>query len=580
MIDPLYDLDRQIRSIVRECFGSSTDSTDLAIRRSQHADYQADVALALAKVLKISAREIATKIASHLNPGNYLLQAEVSGPGFINLTCSPDYLAAQLEQMGSDELLGIDRASPAERVVIDYSSPNLAKEMHVGHLRSTIIGDCLVRVHQFFGRTVIPQNHIGDWGTPFGMLIEEMLDEGAAEGQNDTISELSAFYRAARLKFDQDPGFADRARQRVVLLQAGDKHTLELWQRLIKITVRHLDALYRRLGVKLEAASLAGESRYNDELEDVVRELQEKHIVTDSGGAVCIFLPGFEGRDGNPLPLIVRKQDGGFGYAATDLAAMRYRVYKLHATRILYVVGAPQIQHFAMIFAAARLAGWAAENVRLEHVVFGSVLGQDGKVLKTRAGESVSLSALLDEAIARAKAIVDTRSPTLDEMERTRIAEVVGIGAVKYADLVNDRVKDYVFNWERLLAFEGNTAPYLMYAHARICSILRKMSAEECQSESSAQKKIRITAAPERKLALELLALPSALHAVSESSHPHYLCQRLFQIATAFSAFYDSCPVLNAQGETRASRLALCKLTARVLAQGLDLLGIGAPASM
>ncbi len=589
MIDPVLDISLPLRAAVVALLGAAGESTDLVVHRSEHADYQADVALALARQLKRPPKEVAAAIVERLPPSETLSDAKVSGPGFINLNCRREYLAMQLERMQSDSRLGIETTLCPDTVVVDFSSPNLAKEMHVGHLRSTILGDSLARILACLGHTVIRQNHLGDWGTPFGMLIEHMLDEGAAGGAGgaggaeatagSNVRELSAFYRSARLKFDSDSQFADRARRRVVLLQGGDPSTLEHWRRLIEITTSHIDALYKQLHVALSREDIAGESHYNPHLESLVAELEHLGLATSSDGAVCVFPPGFLSRDGQPLPLIIRKQDGGFGYAATDLAALKYRLQTLAAHRVLYVVGAPQSQHFAMVFATAQQAEWVPEGARLEHVAFGSVLGQDGKELKSRAGGAVSLSALLDEAILRARAIVDEGSPSLAEGERARTAEIVGIGAVKYADLASDRIKDYVFNWSRMLAFEGNTAPYLMYAHARIRSILRKAGAHPA-AQTSDRAAIRIDAPMERALALELLQFPGTLARVAETLQPHRLCQQLFRTATAFSGFYDACPVLSAEPTVRSSRLALCDLMARVLARGLELLGIEAPESM
>jgi arginyl-tRNA synthetase len=578
MIDPLNDLNQLVRAGVRATFGAPYAAIEVSVHRSEHADYQADVALALARQLKRSPRDVAASIAARLTSGEVLESAVVSGPGFINLTCRSEYLAAQLGRMYDDVRLGVERAKSSETVVVDYSSPNLAKEMHVGHLRSTIIGDCLARTLDYLGHDVRRQNHIGDWGTPFGMLIEQMLDEGITTGSGD-VNSLSVFYRAARRKFDGSPGFADRARSRVVLLQQGDPVTLELWRHLIDITADYIEALYTRLQVTLGRQDMAGESRYSPQLETIISELEHLGLAQTSAGAICVFPPGFLGRDGMPLPLIVRKQDGGFGYAATDLAALKYRVQSLGAHRILYVVGAPQSQHFAMVFEIARLAGWVPSGVRLEHVAFGSVLGQDGKVLKTRAGEAVSLTELVEEAVDRAKGIADQGSSGLTESERARIAEMVGIGSVKYSDLANDRIRDYVFSWDRMLTFDGNTAPYLMYAHARIRSILRKAQAVRGDLALAAEQ-ITIEAPTERALALELLEFPSTLVRLGETLQPHRLCQHLFQVATAFTRFYEACPVLNVEATARASRLVLCSLTARVLERGMDLIGVEAPEQM
>ena len=378
-------------------------------------------------------------------------------------------------QLAADERLGVPRPAQVDRVVIDYSAPNVAKEMHVGHVRTTIIGDALARVLEFVGHEVIRQNHIGDWGTPFGMLIEHLLDVGGGKtGAHSSLGELNDFYRAARVKFDADPSFAERARHRVVLLQAGDARTLELWRELVEISKLHFSAIYDKLGVTLRATDIRGESAYNSVLPEIAAELERLGLARISDGALCVFAPGFANREGEPLPLIVRKQDGGYGYAATDLAALRYRTQTLHGTRLLYVVGAPQAQHFAMVFAVGELAGWLKPPVRAEHVAFGSVLGADKKMLKTRAGDTVRLASLLDEAVERAEAELERRDPDGDPAARRALAPQIGIGAIKYADLSNDRIKDYVFDWDRMLAAEGRTGPYLQYAHARIHSIFRK----------------------------------------------------------------------------------------------------------
>jgi arginyl-tRNA synthetase len=384
---------------MRAAFGDSAADHDPAIHRSAHADYQADAAMGLAKRLKKNPREVAAAILAELPADEVIASAAVSGPGFINLTLRPDYLSGALNRVSADERLGVPVAAEPRTVVVDYSSPNVAKEMHVGHLRSTIIGDCIARVLEFQGHEVIRQNHIGDWGTPFGMLIEHLLDRQASS-EDANISELVSFYREARAKFDADPAFAERARRRVVSLQQGDPETLALWRRLIDVSVEHFTALYQRLGVLLRPEDVAGESRYNDALAGVVAELEEKGLARLSEGAICVFPPGFMSRENEPVPLIIRKQDGGYGYATTDLAAIRHRVQTLGARHLIYVVGAPQAQHFAMVFATARLAGWAPEaSVRLDHVAFGSVLGTDKKMLKTRAGDSISLASLIDEAV-------------------------------------------------------------------------------------------------------------------------------------------------------------------------------------
>src|SRR5579862_4927392 len=435
-LDPLVPLRDRVLGATRAALGDDAAGADAALHRSQHADYQADLALALARKLKKSPREVATAIAAQLPPDDVIEKVEVSGPGFLNLTLRAGYLAGLLTRMGADERLGISRAGRPETVVIDYSGPNVAKEMHVGHLRSTIIGDALARLLGWQGHTVIRRNHVGDWGTPFGMLIEHLLDEHAERGEA-SVRELGAFYRAARAKFDGDAAFADRARRRVVLLQSGDAETLALWRRLIDVSVEHFSALYAALGVTLTPADVYGESKYNAELADVVAELEKKGLAKESQGAICVFPKAFfTGRDGEPVPLIIRKQEGGYGYATTDLAALRHRVRDLGAERILYVIGAPQTLHLSMVFEVAKEAGWA-DGVRLEHVAFGSVLGTDKKMLKTRSGDSVSLAALVEEAVARAAKVVDEKSLELPASERARIANAVGVGAIKYADLAN-----------------------------------------------------------------------------------------------------------------------------------------------
>ncbi|HEY8925254.1 MAG TPA: arginine--tRNA ligase, partial [Polyangia bacterium] len=407
-IDPFVFLRDRVIAAARSVLGAEAgDEVDPALHLSQHADYQADLALALGRKLKRNPRELATALAAALPADDVIGKVEVSGPGFLNLTLRDGFLVGLIERMRADPSgrLGVPPVAAPDRVVVDYSGPNIAKEMHVGHLRSTIIGDAIARVLEWQGHTVIRRNHVGDWGTPFGMLIEHLLDLHASGGEA-TVRELASFYRAARAKFDADPAFADRARQRVVLLQSGDAQTLALWRRLVDVSVEHFTALYAALGITLAPDDVVGESAYNALLPDVVDELVKKGLARESQGAICVFPPGFVGREGEPLPLIIRKQEGGYGYATTDLAAIRQRTLDLHATRIIYVVGTPQSQHLAMVFATARLAGWASESTRLEHVAFGSVLGPDKKMLKTRAGDSVSLAELVSEGVARAREAV------------------------------------------------------------------------------------------------------------------------------------------------------------------------------
>jgi arginyl-tRNA synthetase len=542
---------------------------DPAVRRSQHADYQSDAALPMARRLGIPPRELAAHVLDRAELDHVCARAEVSGPGFINLTVSDDVLAAMVTAMAGDATLGVPTPESPETVVVDYSGPNVAKEMHVGHLRSTVIGDAVVRLLEWLGHRVIKANHLGDWGTPFGMLIEHLLDLGESEAAHElSVGDLNGFYRAARVKFDTDPDFARRARMRVVALQSGDAQTLRLWRLLVTESQRHFLGVYDRLDVRLTEADFVGESFYNPMLAAVVDELDALGLLHESQGAKCTFPDGFHGRDGQPLPLIVRKSDGGYGYAATDLAAIRHRTTQLGATRLVYVVGAPQHQHLAMVYQTARQAGWLREPARAEHVAFGSVLGSDGRMLRSRAGASVKLADLLDEAVARAADVVRAKNPDLDGAELAKVAEVVGIGAVKYADLSTDRVKDYVFDWGRMLALNGNTAPYLQYAHARIRSIFGRAG------DDATIGPIRLTEPAEHALALQLVTFADIVTTVADTLELHRLTGYLYTLATTFSGFYESCPVLRTEPEPRASRLALCETTARVLRQGLYLLGI------
>ncbi|RZU52719.1 arginyl-tRNA synthetase [Krasilnikovia cinnamomea] len=541
---------------------------DPAVRRSQHADFQSGAALPLARRLGRAPREIAAEAVARADLAGVAV-AEVSGPGFVNLTVADELIADLTNTVAADPRLGVPVTAKPETVVVDYSSPNVAKEMHVGHLRSTVIGDAAARLLEWQGHTVIRANHLGDWGTPFGMLIEHLVDLGdTGEG---SLADLTAFYQAARVKFDADPEFKRRAQQRVVALQSGDPQTLALWRRLVAASERYFLAVYDLLGVSLTATDFAGESSYHDQLDSVVAELDGKGLLRVSDGALCAFPAGFTGRDGEPLPLIVRKGDGGYGYAATDLAAVRHRVRTLGASRMLYLVGTPQRTHFQMVFAVAREAGWLPGGVSAEHVEFGSILGPDGRMLKTRAGGTVKLAELLDEAVQRASALAAAKTPGLEPAALARVGRQVGTGAIKYADLSTDRRSDYVFDWDRMLALTGNTGPYLQYAYARISSIFRRAGA------AAAPGPVAVTEAAERALALELIGFAPVLAEAGRSLDFHRLTGYLYGLATAFSAFYEKCPVLSAPPQMRASRLALCDLTARTLRQGLDLLGIATP---
>lgn len=551
---------------------------DPVIRRSQHADFQSDAALALVRKIGGNPRDVANRVVEAAQLDDLCSSVEVSGPGFINLTLADEVLARLLADTVGDERLGVPQAKAAETIAIDYSAPNAAKEMHVGHLRSTIIGDAAVRLLEWQGHTIIRQNHIGEWGTPFGMLVEHLLDIGESEAAHElSVGDLNGFYQAARRKFDADETFKDRARKRVVLLQSGDETTLRLWQTLVDESKKYFMTVYGLLSVRLTEDDFFGESYYNDQLQSVLDELDEVGLLRESEGAQCVFPEGYTNRNGDPLPIIVRKGDGGFGYGATDLATIRHRLRNLEATRLLYVVGLPQRQHLEMIYDVARDARWLVPPARAEHVGHGSILGDDGKMLRTRAGASVKLVDLLEEAVVRASAVIAEKNPQLDEDTRAAVARAVGIGAVKYADLSTDRLKDYVFDYDRMLSFDGNTAPYLQYARARICSIFRRAGLETPLQDVD---RLVIGEPAERALALELLEFGSLVSEVGESLEFHKLANYLYGLATTFTSFYEKCPVLRAEGDVKQSRLVFCDITARTLALGLALLGIDSPDQM
>jgi arginyl-tRNA synthetase len=582
MADPQEVLAQRVRDAIVASVGPEYGDADPLVRPSSFADFQANAALPLAKRVRRPPRELAGELASHLDVTDMCAEAEVSGPGFINFTLRDDWIADQASQMLEDPRLGLEPAARKQIVVVDYSSPNIAKEMHVGHLRTTIVGDAIVRVLEFAGHQVIRDNHVGDWGTQFGMLIEHLLDVGADSPEAGLLStDPNAFYQAARRKFDADPEFADRARKRVVDLQGGDPGTLRLWQEIVDLSKDYLDRIYARLGVTLTDADMRGESFYNDVLAETAAALEEQGIAVHSDGALCAFPPGFTGRGGRPLPLIIRKRDGAYNYATTDLATIRYRVDDLHCDRAIYVVGSDQALHFRMVFAVARQAGWIPEGAVFEHAQIGLVLGPDGNRLRTRSGDNVQLSDLLSEAVERARAILDeVDAPArFDPAELGEVAEAVGIGAVKYADLSTARDSAYVFDWDRMISFRGNTGPYLQYATARIRSIFRRAGADADPDLRGSR--LAVTAAPERALALKLLGFGVTLTQVGETAEPHRLCAYLFEVASLFTTFYEECPVLKAEpASLRAARLALCALTLRVLTTGLGLLGVPVPEQM
>lgn len=578
MLDAASVLADRVSSAIEAAFGLSGE--DPVLRPSQFADTQANAALALAKRIGRNPREAAGAIAQHLDLTG-IGTVEVSGPGFLNITVSPGWIEGQLAALVADPRLGIP-LQQRRTIPIDYSAPNVAKEMHVGHLRTTIVGDALARTLERLGHHVIRQNHIGDWGTPFGMLIEHFLDVGADSPEAALLrSDPNAFYQAARAKFDGDETWARRARERVVSLQSKDPETLEIWKGMIEGSKAYFNDIYATLGVTLTDADLAGESMYDPMLADVCEALIAKGLAVESDGALCVFPEGFTGREGDPLPLIVRKSDGGFGYATTDLAAIRHRAQTLGADEILYVVGASQALHFRMVFAVARAAGWLTREdgtpIEAVHVQIGSVLGDDGKILRTRSGAPLRLSALIAEGVERARAVVDASRPDLPEAERALVAQQVGVGAVKYADLSVAHDTDYVFDFDRMLALTGNTGPYLQYATARIRSMFRKANLEP----SAAKAPVRVVEGPERALAMALLGYGAVVAEVGDAQVPHRLAGYLFELAQAFTSFYDACPVVTApQEDVRASRLTLAAATLAVLEDGLGLLGIAAPERM
>ena len=579
MADPLHTVAATLREAFARATGLPADDIDPVVRPSDRADAQANGALALAKQLGKNPREVAEAVVATGLLADVCSNVEVAGPGFINLTFTPEFLAAQLAAAGADAHLGVRPAVP-EIAVVDYSAPNVAKEMHVGHLRTTLIGDALVRMLEFVGHTVIRENHIGDWGTPFGMLIEHMVDLGGVDAELTVdLSDPSAFYKAARAKFDASDEFKERARARVTLLQSRtDPATMAIWQKLVDKSADYFDVVYGRLGVLLRRDDIVGESFYQPLMPAMLDRLDRAGLLAESDGAKVVWVPGYTNRDGDPLPLIVQARTGGFNYATSDITCVLDRVERLHATLLLYCIGTPQSQHLQMVFKVSEMLGVIVPPARAVHVNNGSVLGADRKMMKSRSGEPEMLLDLVDGAIERGSAVMAERNPELPTDERDEIGRVLGIGALKYAELSSDRIKDYVFDWDRMLSFEGNTAPYLQYAHARICSIFRRGGVER----ASVRDVVPALLEPqERALALQLLQFDTAVHDTLEKFSPHKLCTYLFELAQTFTSFYEACPVLKDGHEaTRESRLALCDLTARVLQQGLALLGIDAPERM
>ena len=578
MSDPLSTLSTLLRPVFADLAGVDVADADPVVRPSDRADAQVNGALGLAKRMGSNPRELAQKLVDSGVFDDVATATEVAGPGFVNVTFSPAFLAAELARVAADDRVGVAAAADSLTVVVDYSAPNVAKEMHVGHLRSTVIGDSLVRIMDFLGHTVIRENHIGDWGRPFGMLIEHLLDLGedvAADGLSQ--GDLDGFYKQANAKFNDDEAFQTRARDRVVLLQAEDPDTMVLWRRLVEMSASYFNLVYDKLDVLLTNDDLAGESRYQSLMQGVHGRLEAQGLVREDDGAMVVDVDGFTNRDGDPLPMITKSRTGAFMYATSDLACVVDRVERLHADLMLYVIGSPQAQHLQMVFAVCAKAGWLVPPAEAVHVGFGSVLGEDRKMLRSRSGASVKLVDLLDEAVERADASIAEKNPDLPADERQRVAKMVGIGAIKYADLSTDRVKDYVLDFDRMLAFEGNTGPYCQYAHARINRVFAKAGVER---SSVASTPILVDEPQERALALQILAFPTAVDAVIDQWQPHKLCTYVYDLASAFSGFYEHCPILPSEEPVRSSRLALADLTARVLERALDLLGIDAPEQM
>ncbi len=551
---------------------------------ARFGDYQVNGVMPLAKQLKTNPRKLAEQIVAKLDISDTCETPEIAGPGFINLRLKPEFVAANLVQISKDATgFGIEKVKTPKTIVVDFSGPNIAKQMHVGHLRSTIIGDCICRLLELQGHKVIRQNHIGDWGTQFGMLIEQLKEE-LKELESDQfdwkavpLADMEDFYKQASERYKNDNEFANKAKATVAGLHGGDPACLELWRWIVAESKKHYQKIYELLKVRLRGDDIRGESFYKDMLPDVVAELKKKGLAVESEGAVCVFPEGFKDKEGKPLPVIIQKSDGAYLYATTDLAAIRYRIGELKADKIIYVTDSRQSLHFEMVFAVARMAKWVKPETELIHVTFGSVLGEDGKPLKTRSGENVKLKELLDEAIERARKVVEEKNPGLSEDEKKKIANAVGIGAVKYADYTNNRTSDYIFSFDKMLAMEGNTAPYMQYAYARIRSIERKAGERniDIERELAGIKVLSITEPSEIDLAKHLIRYGEAVQSSAGDYRPNYLTAYLYDLAQKFSSFYNECPVLDASADKRPTRLLLCDLTAKTIKHGLhNLLGI------
>ncbi len=585
---PVIDiLEERISAAMRQVSSAEAPAVVTLAKDPKFGDYQANGIMALAKKLHTNPRQLAEKVVDSLDVSDICEEPEIAGPGFINLRLKSDFISKALIEISTDSKnhLGISKVEKPQRIVVDFSGPNVAKEMHVGHLRSTVIGDCICRVLGFLGHDVFRQNHIGDWGMQFGMLCVLLVRKRIATGKrgekvlnNIILADLEAFYREAQELYKTDKEFADEARRAVVGLHSGDQFWIGIWEEIVSESRKHYEQIYRKLNVSLYDINeiIRGESFYKDKLSDVVAKLKDKRLAEISEGAVCVFPEGFKNKDGEPLPLIIQKSDGAYLYATTDLAAIRYRVNELKADKIIYVTDARQTQHFEMVFAVAKVAGWA-KNTDLVHVTFGSVLGENGKPLKTREGENVKLKDLLDEAVERAKAVVEEKNPELSQEKKEKIAKAVGIGAVKYADYSNNRTSDYIFSFDKMLAMDGNTAPYMQYAYARIKSIERKGVSRDVdiETELAGITELNLTEPAEVALAKHLIRYGEIIESVAADYRPNYLTGYLFELAQKFSGFYTDCPVLKAEPDKRPTRLLLCDLTAETIRHGLgELLGI------
>ncbi|EAA8256725.1 arginine--tRNA ligase [Salmonella enterica subsp. enterica] len=537
----------------------------------QFGDYQANGMMAVAKKLGMAPRQLAEQVLTHLDLSGIASKVEIAGPGFINIFLEPAFLAEQVQQALASERLGVSQPT-RQTIVVDYSAPNVAKEMHVGHLRSTIIGDAAVRTLEFLGHHVIRANHVGDWGTQFGMLIAWLEKQQQENAGDMALADLEGFYRDAKKHYDEDEAFAERARNYVVKLQSGDTYFREMWRKLVDITMTQNQITYDRLNITLTRDDVMGESLYNPMLPGIVADLKAKGLAVESEGATVVFLDEFKNKEGDPMGVIIQKKDGGYLYTTTDIACAKYRYETLHADRVLYYIDSRQHQHLMQAWTIVRKAGYVPDSVPLEHHMFGMMLGKDGKPFKTRAGGTVKLADLLDEALERARRLVAEKNPDMPADELEKLANAVGIGAVKYADLSKNRTTDYIFDWDNMLAFEGNTAPYMQYAYTRVLSVFRKADIDE---QALASAPVIISEDREAQLAARLLQFEETLTVVAREGTPHVMCAYLYDVAGLFSGFYEHCPILSAENDAvRNSRLKLAQLTAKTLKLGLDTLGI------